>query len=144
MNNISYGALGERIASEYLIKNGFKILAKNCKFYNCELDIVANFSKRAQKKKIKNKYKNGEIKSKSAYKFLTQNLSDLLVFVEVKYSSTLAFGEPMERVDVRKQNQLKKAAEGFIIRNHYKGQCRFDVISIVGNDIKHIENAFEI
>lgn len=144
MNNTMYGALGEKIACDFLVKNGYKILAKNCKFYGCELDIVAKLPKRAQKKKIKLKYKNGEIKSKTAYKFLISNIKDVVVFVEVKYSSSRIFGEPMERVDKRKQNQIRKAAEGFIIRNHIEEECRFDVISIVGNEITHIEDAFEI
>lgn len=144
MNNIGYGAFGEKIAAEYLIKKGFKILAKNCKFYGCELDIVAKLPKRAQKNKIKQKYKNGEIKTKTAYKFLISELKDIVVFVEVKYSSSRFYGEPMERVDRKKQNQIRKAAEGFIIRNHIKDDFRFDVVSIVWSEITHIENAFEI
>ena len=69
---------------------------------------------------------------------------DELVFVEVKYSSTRIFGEPMERVDAFKQHQIIKAAEGFIHKNQISMPCRFDVISIVGDEITHIENAFEM
>ena len=144
MNNIGYGALGEKEAEKYLKKKKYKIVAKNCKFAGCELDIVAILPKKAQKSIIKQKYKSGEFKTKSAYEYLIKTLEDILVFVEVKYSSTRIFGEPMERVDAFKQHQILKAAEGFIHKNQISMPCRFDVISIVGDEITHIENAFEM
>ena len=49
-----------------------------------------------------------------------------IVFIEVKYRSGVHKGLPEEAVDVRKQRQV-----------------RFDVITILGEDIHHIENAFE-
>ena len=144
MNNIGYGALGEALAEKYLKKKKYKIIAKNCKFAGSELDIVAIFPKNAQKSEIKQKFKNGEIKTKSAYEYLIKTLEDILVFVEVKYSNTRIFGEPMERVDTFKQHQIIKAAEGFIHKNQISMPCRFDVISIVGDEITHIENAFSM
>ena len=143
MNNLGYGALGEKKAEFYLRKNKYKILSKNCKFAGSELDIVAICSKKTQKLQILKRYKNGEIKSKEQLKYLIKSLEEILVFVEVKYSSTKVFGEPMERVDAFKQRQLIKAAEGFIHKNQMNMPCRFDVISIVGDKITHIENAFE-
>lgn len=142
MNNIGYGVLGEKEAEKFLKKKKYKIIAKNCKFAGSELDIVAILPKNTQKNEIKQKLKCGEIKSKQSYKYLLKSLEDVLVFVEVKYSSAKVFGEPMERVDEFKQHQIIKAAEGFIHKNRISMPCRFDVISIVGDEITHIENAF--
>ncbi len=143
MNKIGLGAMGEAIAEKFLKKKGYKIIAKNCKFSGSELDIVAIEPIRAQKKQIKAEYKEGKIKSKVALKCRLSALEDVLVFVEVKYSSTKIFGEPMERVDFFKQKQIVKASETFIYKNRLRMPCRFDVVSIVGKEITHIENAFE-
>lgn len=143
MNKTGIGAYGEQIAQNYLVKNGYKVIAKNCIFAGCELDIVCILTKNKEKKILKRKYKNGEIKSAGALKFLLESVQDTIVFVEVKYSSTKIFGEPMERVDVHKQNQIVKAAQIFCTKNQISMPCRFDVVSIVGDEITHIENAFD-
>lgn len=142
MNNLGKGALGEFLAEKYLVKNGYKILAKNAKFAGCELDIVAELPAKVQKKNLKIDYKEGRIKSKAALDIKLGLTEDLIVFVEVKYSSTRVYGEPYERVDGFKQRQIIKASEAFLFRNQLNKQCRFDVISIVGEEIKHIVNAF--
>ena len=41
---------------------------------------------------------------------------DVLVFVEVKTRSTLAFGDPLEAIDRRKVQKYRKMAEEYIIR----------------------------
>lgn len=142
MNNQGLGAFGEKLAERHLLKNGYIILAKNCKFANAELDIVASLSKKAQAKKIKREYKEGKYKSKEAVKYMISSLQDKIVFIEVKFSSTRVYGEPYERVDVNKQRQIMKAAQMFMFKNNIDLPVRFDVISIVGKEIEHIENAF--
>lgn len=144
MNKTGIGAYGEYLAEKFFKKNGYKIVAKNCKFAGCELDIVCILPKKVQKKQIKHKYKNGIIKTKMLAKYLIDSIEDIMVFVEVKYSSTRIFGEPMERVDLTKQRQIAKAAQGFLNKNQIKLPCRFDCVSIVGSEITHIENAFEV
>lgn len=143
MNRQGYGATGEYLAEKHLIKNGYKILAKNCKFLGAELDIVAKLTKKVQAKKLMADYKAGKYKSKEAVKYMISSIQDKIVFIEVKFSSTRVYGEPFERVDVNKQRQIMKAAQMFIFKNKLDDiPCRFDVISIVGNELSHIENAF--
>ena len=142
MNNQGKGAIGEYLASEYLKKKGYKILANNAVFSGCELDIVAIYSVKAQKKAIKEEYKKSEVKSKTALKCRLSALEDILVFVEVKYSTTRVFGEPYERVTSEKQKHIIRASESYMYRNRLQMPVRFDVISIVGKEINHIENAF--
>lgn len=65
------------------------------------------------------------------------------VFVEVKRRSTLAFGRPIEAVDFRKQQKIRKVAEVYLMIKHTPyADCRFDVIEILGDKINHEVNAF--
>jgi putative endonuclease len=68
--------------------------------------------------------------------------NDLFVFVEVKTRSTSFFGEPEESVTPAKQRFLIEAANAFLENLDFRAESRFDVISIVGTSIRHIEEAF--
>lgn len=65
-------------------------------------------------------------------------------FIEVKYRTTNDFGNPFEAVDYRKQNQIRKVANYYFMKNKLSEwtPCRFDVIGFVGEEMMHIENAF--
>lgn len=71
-----------------------------------------------------------------------------IVFIEVKARSGNLFGEPEDFVDDKKQKLLTKAAEEYVYIMNYKGEIRFDIISILFNKdfekykLKHIEDAF--
>ena len=71
---------------------------------------------------------------------------DVLVFIEVKAKSYTAFGEPEASVDERKAAKVIEGAEQYLHEKDWRGDIRFDVISLVknGNDfvIKHFEDAF--
>ncbi len=142
MNNRYKGALGEYLAQKYLAKNGYKVVDKNCIFYGCELDIVAILPKKTQKKLIMQKNLEDKNLPLISLKEQYKNLSDMLIFVEVKYSENRDFGEPYERVNEFKQRQIAKAAEGYIKSRKITLPYRFDVISIVGDEVEHIEGAF--
>lgn len=65
-------------------------------------------------------------------------------FVEVKYRTTSDFGSPLEAVDARKQNQIRKVAMYYLMKNKLSEwtPCQFDVIAFEGEEMTHIENAF--
>ncbi|MDO4325527.1 MAG: YraN family protein [bacterium] len=67
-----------------------------------------------------------------------------LVFVEVKYAKNRAMGDPLEKVDTKKQNHIRHAAREYLYRNHLSEDtaCRFDVVRILGKDISLIRDAF--
>jgi putative endonuclease len=73
---------------------------------------------------------------------------ETLVFVEVKTRSPGALGLPEESVDIRKQRQIRKIAEGYLALNGIDGvECRFDVISVVfdekgSHSLSHYKDAF--
>ncbi len=57
-----------------------------------------------------------------------------LVFIEVRYRRSSAYGDGAESVDYFKQRKLRIAAETWLQRNQsatFKG-CRFDVMSLSG------------
>lgn len=59
----------------------------------------------------------------------------VLVFVEVKSRRSSAFGAPEESVTPKKQELLRRTAEGYVTeRGIQDTECRFDVVSILLND----------
>ena len=71
-----------------------------------------------------------------------------LVFVEVKTRADRTFGFPEESVTPAKQSQIRKIAQGYLVRHRLEETpCRFDVISVtIEGDrhftIRHLEDAF--
>lgn len=67
-----------------------------------------------------------------------------LVFVEVKYRSSLKNGDPAEAVTSVKQERIRTAARYYLYQNRYGEDtpCRFDVIRILRGEINWIKNAF--
>jgi putative endonuclease len=106
------GRRGERIACRFLLSNGLDILARRWRGRFGELDIIA-FEK------------------------------ELLIFIEVKTRSSKQYGEPWEFVDWRKQQRLRLTAEQFIA-DHDLGRYsyRFDIVSVLGDQVSLFRNAF--
>ena len=115
MQSNIYGKKSEIIAADFLKQKGYKIIELNYKNKIGEIDIIAQDK-------------------------------DYLIFVEVKARLSRSFGDPLEAVDLRKQQKIRKVAELYlIIKRKTNVNCRFDVISILGQEdyaISHIENAF--
>ena len=72
-----------------------------------------------------------------------------LVFIEVKTRRDHQYGFPEEAVSSVKQNQIRKAAEGYLVINKLENrECRFDVLSLIPEDksqnfsIRHYKDAF--
>jgi putative endonuclease len=57
---------------------------------------------------------------------------NVLVFVEVKLRRSTKFGEPEEAVTPKKQELLRRTAEGYVAeKNIEEVECRFDVVSVM-------------
>ncbi len=73
---------------------------------------------------------------------------ETLVFVEIKSELSSKGFFPEEKVDVRKQEKIKKTAEIFMLKNFQKlskiKEIRFDVVvvSLEKGEIRHYEGAF--
>lgn len=118
------GRWGEAVASRYLEKRGYQILARNARTPYGEIDLVA-------------RQKDG-----------------CLVFVEVKTRTNVVFGLPEEAVDARKLKHMVAAAEAYwlaFLEQHPEigdQSWRIDVIAVQGKpgtkvediQIEHFEN----
>lgn len=69
---------------------------------------------------------------------------EYICFIEVKYRATSRYGFPQEAVDYRKQQQIRKVALFYLMRQGLSEwtPCRFDVIAFEGEAMTHLENAF--
>lgn len=114
MNNRKTATEGENAACEYLKGIGYAVIERN---YSCplgEIDVIA---------------KDG----------------DVIVFVEVKSRNTAQFGLPEESVDGRKKKKIILTARYWMsahTRESHSG-CRFDVISVLRGEVRHLINAFD-
>lgn len=125
MNNCVYknrlGKSGELLAKEFLIENGYTFLKSNYRFERAEADLIFTNEEGTEKE---------------------------IIFIEVKTRRSKKFGEGEESVNAKKQAQIRKAAEGFLMENemYQNYQVRLDVVVVylMNNEknIVHIKNAF--
>lgn len=80
---------------------------------------------------------------------LVMEHKDTLVFVEVKYRGSSAFGGSISAVSKAKQQKIRKTAAFYLQQfglNEYNTPCRFDVIALQGEpnnlNVTWLENAF--
>jgi putative endonuclease len=72
-----------------------------------------------------------------------------LIFVEVRYRNSIAFGSPAETVNKKKQQRIIRTARHFLSRGAYAElPCRFDVIEVGKNEsgkfcFNWLTNAFQ-
>jgi len=114
MNTKILGNEGEKKATKFLKKQGYKIIERNYTNKIGEIDIIA-FDKSEK----------------------------TLVFVEVKTKTSDFFGLPREMVGSYKQHKIEQVATVYLLANNQIGnKFRFDVIEVLGNKIEHIKNAW--
>ena len=70
---------------------------------------------------------------------------EMLVIVEVK-TRLLPEERPGELLDLKKRNNLRRAADAYIKLNGIKMEVRFDLILITGKDlqIEHLQDALQV
>ena len=112
MNNLfkkEEGELGERLAVEYLKKQGYKILERNFRIRGGEIDIIA----------IDPSTSSGQG-------------GDTLVFIEVKTRRSNEFGTPLEAITPWKLRALIKSAQFYKVKHpHLPDLMRIDAIGII-------------
>jgi putative endonuclease len=114
MNKRAVGLQYEQLAVDYLKQQNYEILERNFYTHAGEIDLIARDG-------------------------------TAIVFIEVKYRSSKANGFPQEAVTQKKQQRMIRSAQYYLYHNHMENiPCRFDVIAILGKEISHIQNAFEV
>lgn len=103
MNKRGFGSLGETIAADYLLNNGFVILDRNYRSGRFgEIDIIAS----------ENEY---------------------ICFIEVKTRTGSLFGTPSEAVGYEKRQKIKALAWAYIKqKNLGERNMRFDIVEVTG------------
>lgn len=123
MSTKRIGDRGEALAAAYLEADGYRILDRNYRFEQAEVDLVC-------------------------FQPSPDGEGGEIVFVEVKTRSGLGFGTPAEAVTAEKQARIADVARAYLYERRLEGApVRFDVIGIVlhregAPDIEHFENAF--
>ncbi len=122
MDTKELGILGERLACEYLVKKGYKILGRNYRISFGEIDIIA----------------------RKKFKFFTR-VEKTIHFVEVKTIAQDDFNNrrpsitkadsffPEQHVNYKKQQKLRNLAQIWLEKNNYKESqpYQIDVIGIL-------------
>jgi putative endonuclease len=73
---------------------------------------------------------------------------ETIVFAEVKTRTGRGYGPPEEAVTAAKQAQIRKIAEGYLLKHRIpEVPCRFDVVSVLvaggrASVVDHIQDAF--
>ncbi len=113
------GRWGEQLAAEHLTATGARVLSRNWRCREGELDIVA------------------------------LEPSGTVVFCEVKTRSGTGYGEPAEAVGPRQARRLRAAACRWLAEHRPPGgrELRFDVVAIVRRPggpprVVHLRGAF--
>jgi putative endonuclease len=103
------GNLAESAARDALLRAGLREVASNANYRGGELDLVM----------LDGSGRDG----------------DTLVFVEVRYRSSAAFGGGAASVNVGKRRKLVHAAQSFLGQHRQYGNlpCRFDVVEADGD-----------
>ncbi len=81
------GENGEQFVADYLTKIGYQIMSRNWRVRDGELDIVA------------------------------RDQNGLIIFVEVKTRTSIAFGDPLESIDQKKLFRIQKLALAWLATN---------------------------
>ena len=102
--NKAVGRYGEKVTANYLTQNGFKILDKNWRIREGEIDIVA------------------------------MSPQGKIHFVEVKTRSSESFGHPLEAIDRHKAFRLQRLALAWLATHQRFGSdYQIDVSAITLN-----------
>ena len=112
------GKWGEEMAAEYLQQKGYRIIERDWRSGNRDIDIIAQ----------------------------APDLSTL-VFVEVKTRKNEVIMRAADAVNPTKARNIALSANNYIKMCHVDGLLRFDIITIVGTNaqnmkLEHIINAF--
>lgn len=110
---ILLGARGEELAAKCYEQEGWKILARNWRCKQGELDIIAQ-------------------------KYDGLSKTPELVFCEVKTRSNFNFGSPGEAVTLQKQKRIRKLASIWLSQRHFKefSEIRFDVAEVMNEEVE--------
>ena len=116
------GERGERIAEQWLVERGWKVVARRFRSGHRDIDLIME---------------------------RVGPSGRTVAFVEVKTRVSAGYGGPLGAVHWRKQREITRAARVWMARNQpCVADIRFDVVGVIYGtgppDIVHVENAFQV
>ena len=66
-----------------------------------------------------------------------------LVFVEVRARTSADHGTPEETIGATKRRRIVLAARHYLLKLDREPPCRFDVVAIEGETLRHLRDAFD-
>ena len=106
------GARGEDAVASWYVDRGYEVVVRNWRCRDGELDLVVRDGR-------------------------------AFVFCEVKTRTSDAFGLPVEAVNRAKQERLRRLAAKWLLDAPVRPrEIRFDVASVMGDQIEVLEGAF--
>ena len=116
------GKRGERIAEEWLVRKGWRVVERRFRSGHRDIDLV-----------VERMGAEGR----------------LIAFVEVKTRVSSGYGGPLGAVHWRKQREMARAARDWMSRRPGPATTfRFDVVGVIYGrgpaELIHIENAFQV
>ena len=106
------GVQGEQLAAAWYEHQGYEAVERNWRCRTGELDLIVR-------------------------------RGGLFVFVEVKTRTDLGFMSPLEAVTHEKRQRIRHLAARYIEGSSVRPtEIRFDVVSVVGDEIEVVEGAF--
>lgn len=116
-NHQETGQAKEALAEQFLLKHKLKVIARNARSPYGEIDLIMRDERDSE---------------------------PVMVFVEVRYRESDAFGGALASVNALKQQKIIKTAQHYLQKNPQSIACRFDVIAFEGDKLEWIENAFTL
>ncbi len=129
-NHLKLGVLGEKLAADYLEKNGYTIIDKNVRISKNEIDIIAEDDSFLVFIEVKTR--------------------------SVQHEGSSLYGSPARAVDSKKRSNTVTAAIGYLRTHYTQKQPRIDVIEVYMKErnmdksispqmlsINHIRDAFD-
>ena len=114
LNTTTIGKKYENMAIHYLKTQKYKIVERNFSCPAGEIDIIA-------------------FDPDTKY----------IVFVEVKYRATNAFGRPIEAITAQKVRKIHTTSQVYLkLKGWLDKNFRFDAIEIIDDELRHIVDAF--
>ena len=139
LSTLELGCYGEAVASEYLCRNGYQIVARNVKNKRGEIDILAA--------KLPGDNKSISVKEAMA---MAVGQEPILTAVEVKTRRSLTYGFAREAVNHLKQMHIRQTLLWYLASHpQWSGyRIRFDVIEVYiapngEATVKHWPGCFE-
>lgn len=113
LNKTERGAMYERLAQDFLEREGLQCLDRNVRLCGAELDMVM------------------------------RDRRGVIVFVEVRARRSARFGGAAASIDWKKRMRIRRAAAAWLWRwRGALPPCRFDVIAIESGEVLWLRDAF--